>query len=122
MLAAGRRAALDFARRTAASRALRLHVEPELDIVTYLPAAGSLSEVDAASAAALRAGIAGDDPVYLSLLHVAREALVARHPELEPDADGARILRSVLMKPEHRGRCGLAAGPGRSLAREALAG
>ena len=122
VLAAGRRAALDFARRTAASRALRLHVEPELDIVTYLPAAGSLSEVDAASAAALRGGIAGDDPVYLSLLHVAREALVARHPELEPDADGARILRSVLMKPEHEGAVAWLQARVESLAREALAG
>ena len=121
MLAAGRRAALDFARRTAASRALRLHVEPELDIVTYLPAAGSLSEVDAARAPRRRAGIAGDDPVYLSLLHVARGRSSPRHPELEPDADGARILRRS-DEARARGRCGLAAGPGRSLAREALAG
>jgi hypothetical protein len=27
--------------------------------------------------------------------------VIARHPDLEPDADGARVLRSVLMKPEH---------------------
>jgi hypothetical protein len=26
---------------------------------------------------------------------------VQRHPRLRPDADGARVLRSVLMKPEH---------------------
>ena len=42
-----------------------------------------------------------DDPVFLSTLHLGREALLARHPGLEADADGARILRSVLMKPEH---------------------
>jgi hypothetical protein len=29
--------------------------------------------------------------------------MAARHPEVAGDADGARILRSVLMKPEHEG-------------------
>ena len=42
-----------------------------------------------------------EDPVFLSLVHVGRDALLARHPELAGDADGARVLRSVLMKPEH---------------------
>jgi hypothetical protein len=42
-----------------------------------------------------------DDPVFLSVVRLGREVLIERHPELEPDADGARILRSVLMKPEH---------------------
>jgi glutamate/tyrosine decarboxylase-like PLP-dependent enzyme len=102
ILAAGRRAALDWAARLAASDALDLHLEPELDIVTYFPAAGSLSAVDAASAAVLEAGMSDpDDPVFLSLLQVEQSALLARHPQLVPDAEGARILRSVLMKPEH---------------------
>jgi len=44
------------------------------------------------SAAILRAGMEDpDDPVFLSTLKV----------ELERDAPSARILRSVLMKPEH---------------------
>jgi hypothetical protein len=42
-----------------------------------------------------------DDPVFLSVVRLGRDALGARHPELELDADGARVLRSVLMKPEH---------------------
>ncbi|WP_193374494.1 M55 family metallopeptidase [Nocardiopsis valliformis] len=29
-----------------------------------------------------------------------REAFVARHPKTVADADGARVLRGVLMKPE----------------------
>jgi hypothetical protein len=41
------------------------------------------------------------DPVFLSTLYLGRDALTARHPGLEADADGARVLRSVLMKPEH---------------------
>ena len=50
----------------------------------------------------LRAGMDDpDDPVFLSTLQVAADDLAALHPDLERDADGARILRSVLMKPEH---------------------
>ena len=57
-----------------------------------------------------------DDPVFLSTLYLGRDALTARHPALEPDADGARVLRSVLMKPEHEQAVDVAArarrGPG----------
>ena len=87
VLAAARRAALAFADRLRESEILRLHLEPELDIVTYLPAGRTVSEVDAWSAAILRAGMEDpDDPVFLSTLRI---------------ESGARILRSVLMKPEH---------------------
>ena len=99
ILAAARRAARDFAGRL---QTLRVHVEPELDIVTYLPPAASVSELDAASAAIVRAGMDDpEDPVFLSTVRVDAEHLAARHPDLELDAPGARILRSVLMKPEH---------------------
>jgi glutamate/tyrosine decarboxylase-like PLP-dependent enzyme len=99
ILAAARRAAREFASRL---QELRLHVEPELDIVTYLPPATSLTALDAASAAMLRAGMEDpDDPVFLSTLYVDAAELTALHPELDADAPGARILRSVLMKPEH---------------------
>ena len=60
---------------------LALHVEPELDIVTYLPRVDSLSALDAASGAVLRAGMDDpDDPVFLSTLYLGRDALTARHP------------------------------------------
>lgn len=102
ILAAGRRAALAWATKLHDSDALALHLEPELDILTYLPRGASLTEVDAASEAVLQAGMNDpDDPVFLSTLRVGRDALAARHPDLDLDADGARILRSVLMKPEH---------------------
>jgi glutamate/tyrosine decarboxylase-like PLP-dependent enzyme len=100
VLAGARRAALAFAGRLKASESLRLHLEPELDIVTYLPPAETVSELDAASAAILRAGMDDpDDPVFLSTLQIEAGHL-ARHG-LPIDAPGARILRSVLMKPEH---------------------
>jgi glutamate/tyrosine decarboxylase-like PLP-dependent enzyme len=102
VLAAGRRAALDWAARLRSSEVLALHVEPELDILTYVPRVTSLSALDAACGAVLQAGMDDpDDPVFLSTLYLGRDALAARHPELELDADGSRVLRSVLMKPEH---------------------
>jgi hypothetical protein len=41
------------------------------------------------------------EPVFLSTLRVSADALRQRHPGVSADADGTRILRSVLMKPEH---------------------
>jgi glutamate/tyrosine decarboxylase-like PLP-dependent enzyme len=123
MLAAGRRAALNWAERIGSSEALRLHLEPELDIVTCFAAAGSLSTVDAASAAMLDAGMSDpDDPVFLSVLRVEREALLALHPELVADAEGARLIRSVLMKPEHEEAVDWLHARVERLARDALGG
>jgi glutamate/tyrosine decarboxylase-like PLP-dependent enzyme len=102
ILAAGRRAARRWAALLEESEPLRLHLEPELDIVTYFPRADSLSAIDAASAELLETAMADtEEPVFLSLLHVDREAMLAQHPDLADDAPGARVLRSVLMKPEH---------------------
>jgi glutamate/tyrosine decarboxylase-like PLP-dependent enzyme len=104
MLSACRRAALRFAELVDADARLELHVEPELDIVTYFPAGDALSDVDARSAAVLRAGMEAADPqdsVFLGTLAVEAKAMAALHPGLACDADRARVLRSVLMKPEH---------------------
>ena len=101
ILAASRRAAKDWGQRLAGSDVLSLHLQPELDIVTYFPTAATMSEVDARSAAVLRAGMDADEPLFLSVLSVDADALAARHPEIDPDAPSARVLRSVLMKPEH---------------------
>ncbi|MGW2253336.1 pyridoxal phosphate-dependent decarboxylase family protein [Kitasatospora sp. NPDC001660] len=104
VLAGGRRAALAWARLIKDSPDLTLYQRPQLDIVTYLPAGTgplSLAGVDAAGERVLRAGMAcEDDPVYLSLLRVDAADFTRRHPGTVADADGARILRSVLIKPE----------------------
>jgi glutamate/tyrosine decarboxylase-like PLP-dependent enzyme len=113
VLAAGRRAALDWARLLSESDLLELYQQPELDIVSYFPsassppaapappAAPSLSAIDKASARMLAAGMADPaHPVYLSTLRVTADAFARRHPGVAADRDGARILRSVLMKPE----------------------
>jgi glutamate/tyrosine decarboxylase-like PLP-dependent enzyme len=114
MLAAGRRAALDWAALLAAGDGplapcqLALYQPPELDIVSYFPAAGTLSEVDAVSARVLADGMADPEhPVFVSTLRVTADAFARRHPGISADAGGARILRSVLMKPESETRVGL---------------
>jgi glutamate/tyrosine decarboxylase-like PLP-dependent enzyme len=102
ILAAGRRAALKWAELIAASDVLELYQPPELDIVSYFPVVepATLTGIDAASAVILADGMASENPVFLSTLKAGREEFTARHPKITADADGARILRSVLMKPE----------------------
>ncbi|MFI1864576.1 pyridoxal phosphate-dependent decarboxylase family protein [Streptomyces jumonjinensis] len=102
VLAAGRRAALRWAELIESSEAVELYQRPELDIVTCFPVTDPLclSAVDAASERVMREGMAADDPVFLSTLRASASALTARRPEVAADADGARVLRSVLMKPE----------------------
>jgi glutamate/tyrosine decarboxylase-like PLP-dependent enzyme len=103
VLAAGRRAAVRWASLIEESGVLGLYQRPELDIVTYFPATPerTLSSVDAATERMLREGMTDPaDPVFLSTLRANAGAFTARHPGLTADADGARILRSVLMKPE----------------------
>ena len=102
ILAACRRAALALADRLRESNTLQLHLDPALDIVSYWPRRARMSQIDAASDAMLHAGMANaEQPVFLSTLRVDADAFAALHPDVERDADSARVLRSVLMKPEH---------------------
>ncbi|MBF8184436.1 aminotransferase class V-fold PLP-dependent enzyme [Nonomuraea sp. K274] len=102
VLAAGRRAALRWGELIDGSDALTLYQRPELDIVTYFPAveAATLSAIDQASARVLAEGMTAPDPVFLSTLRASAGDFAHRHPGVDRDAEGARILRSVLMKPE----------------------
>jgi glutamate/tyrosine decarboxylase-like PLP-dependent enzyme len=100
VLAAGRRAALDWSELLAASGRLALYQPPELDIVCYFPRSTGLAATDAASARMLAGGMSGENPVFLSTLSVSADAFRRRHPHVAADSDRARILRSVLMKPE----------------------
>ncbi|MFJ9458406.1 pyridoxal phosphate-dependent decarboxylase family protein [Kitasatospora sp. NPDC101447] len=103
-LVAGRRAALAWADLIEASGELTLFQRPQLDIVTYFPTpvgVPALSAVDAASDRVLRRGMADEqDPVFLSVLRVDAGDFARRHRGVVADADGARVLRSVLIKPE----------------------
>jgi glutamate/tyrosine decarboxylase-like PLP-dependent enzyme len=105
LLAGGLRAARAWAELLEASEELALYQPPELDILAFWPrpAAPSCAAVDAASAALLHAAMRDPSPVYLSTLRLAADRLRRRDPSLAPDTGEARVLRSVLMKPEHEG-------------------
>ena len=103
MLAACRRAALDWADLLATSDRLHLYQPPELDIVSYFPATAgtNLAAIDAASAKMLDEGMRDAEyPVFVSTLTVEADSFTWRHPGVVANRDRARILRSVLMKPE----------------------
>lgn len=78
-------------------------LRPELDILTFYPrpAVRSCGAVDAASARLLRQAMDDPSPVFLSTLRVDAERLRRRDPDLAADVAQARVIRSVLMKPEH---------------------
>jgi glutamate/tyrosine decarboxylase-like PLP-dependent enzyme len=98
----GRRAALRWADLLAASTDLTLYQRPDLDIVTFLPKTHRMSDVDRISAAMLHDGMtaAPDEAVFVSAFDVPYEAMAARGHRVASDAARARILRSVLIKPE----------------------
>lgn len=98
VLAAGVRAAGAWAALIAESQELTPLLEPELDILAFFPAAPTASAVDRASQALFEAAAA--EGIHLSVLRVAASRLAG----VEPDVSQARILRSVLMKPEHEPR------------------
>jgi glutamate/tyrosine decarboxylase-like PLP-dependent enzyme len=103
VLAACRAAALDWSDLLAGSEVLRLYQRPDLDIVSYFPVTepATLSAIDQASARIMTEGMNDPvRPVFLSTLTVTAEAFGNRHRQLVTDVDRARILRSVLMKPE----------------------
>ena len=103
VLAAGVRAARAWADLVEESEELALYLRPELDILTFYPRprARSCAAVDAASAKLLREAMTDPSPVFLSTLRVGAERLRLRDPGLAADAAEARVIRSVLMKPEH---------------------
>jgi len=103
VLAACRGAAIDVADRLGGSGRLRLYQRPDLDIVSYFPVTepASLAAIDRESARMLADGMNhAARPVFLSTLTVTADAFARRHPGVAADSEQARILRSVLMKPE----------------------
>lgn len=102
VLRAGRRATVAWAERIRASEELILFQEPELDILTYLPAESTLSEIDRVSGHVLQAGIAlpPSEALYVATYDVSAADMALRGFSLEADIERGRILRSVLMKPE----------------------
>lgn len=104
ILSACLRAARAWHQRLAASDVLMPYRAPELDIVTYHPRFPEprASAIDGASQRIFDAAMSDpDDPIFVSVLRVESEALEPSCPDVQVDQPYARILRSVLMKPEH---------------------
>ena len=97
-----RNAALKWHDALVASDVLQPYQMPELDILTYLPKVDSMSKLDEVSHELLVQLGQGprDEQIHLATYVVKPHQLRARGIELIEDAPSARILRSVLMKPE----------------------
>lgn len=85
------------------SSSLQPYQKPELDILTYLPRVSSMSKLDHVSHELLVQLGQGqrEDQIHLATYVVKASQLTQRGFHLAEDAKTARILRSVLMKPEH---------------------
>ncbi len=102
VLLAGRKAALNWHSLLESSNVLASYQKPELDIVAYLPRVNSMSELDRVSHELFVRAASGErsEQVHLATYVVKPDALAARGFDMVADADKARIMRSVLMKPE----------------------
>jgi glutamate/tyrosine decarboxylase-like PLP-dependent enzyme len=106
VLRPGLRSARRWAALLTESEVLTTYQAPQLDIVSLLPRLPSLSQVDAASAAVMQHAMTDEDPVFLATFGVSGESFMQRRPEIAADVPTGRILRSVLMKPEHEAHVG----------------
>lgn len=97
-----REAAMNWYHLLAESDSLQAYQKPELDILTYLPRVSQMSKLDAVSHELLVRSAQGprEEQIHLATYVVKPEQLSARGFHLENDVANARILRSVLMKPE----------------------
>ena len=102
VLRPGRRAALAWSELIKDSELLAFYQPPELDIVSYFPAALTLSEIDRLSGQVLDAGMAAPtaEAIFVATYTVSGDALALRGHKIKSDIGAGRILRSVLMKPE----------------------
>jgi glutamate/tyrosine decarboxylase-like PLP-dependent enzyme len=101
-LAAGQRAAQHWRELLRESESLSLFQEADLDIVTFLPCHGSISELSASAHQLFeRAMHDQTDPVFIATYGVSADALLLRQPDRLRDSESGMILRSVVMKPEN---------------------
>jgi glutamate/tyrosine decarboxylase-like PLP-dependent enzyme len=108
-LLASREAALAAFEHADAVPALTPVIEPALDIFTVAPLARGAhdraSDVSARTQSAFEALAADDlDPLYVAVWRVGRSLGSMALPHLVWDREECAVLRSVLMKPEHRER------------------
>jgi len=103
IIAPGYRAAQAWHGLISDSEILQPYQRPETDIITYLPRVETMRQLDEVSHAIFEMAAAPARPqqTHLATYVVKPEQLRMRGITLKDDAPTARIMRSVLMKPEH---------------------
>ncbi len=99
-----RRAALKWSELISSNSSLIKFAEPDLDIVIFLPRTNpfSASNVSLITEKIFSTGMNHpNSPFYLATLAVNSSIIKKRHPTFIPDSPVTKVLRSVLMKPEH---------------------
>lgn len=97
-----RRAALRWADLIEGEDSVALYQQPDLDVVTFLPATPLMSEIDRITNAVVSDGMSAPprDAVYVAAYSVTAQAVAERGHPVIPNIPKARIFRSSLMKPE----------------------
>ena len=99
-LDSGLDAAQTFHRRLANSRAYQPLMNPELDIVVYLPSAPDTATASRRTRAVFE--YAANHDLHLATIELPADLVRHHVPALVKNSDTVTCLRSVLMKPEHR--------------------
>ena len=102
ILRPGRQAVQQWYELISKSDVLTPYQKPELDIIAYLAKVPSMSKLDQVSHDTFLNAAAGDRPqqTHLATYNVKPAQLLARGIDMVYDRESARIMRSVLMKPE----------------------
>ncbi len=104
ILSKTRRAALKWSEMISSSSSLIEFAKPDLDIVIYFPktnifSASVVSEISEKIFS--NAMNHSDSPLYLATFTVNSVSIAKDHPSFIPNSPFTKVLRSVLMKPEH---------------------
>jgi glutamate/tyrosine decarboxylase-like PLP-dependent enzyme len=96
-------ASMDMAAALMSSTHYRLYIKPETTIVTYFPEAGSTAEISCLSDSIMTRGMRSrENQLFLATLRIDSTHFAANHPDIRIDSADVTILRSCLMKPEHK--------------------
>ncbi|HEX2282692.1 MAG TPA: aminotransferase class I/II-fold pyridoxal phosphate-dependent enzyme, partial [Thermomicrobiales bacterium] len=107
VLSRTRQAAIAWAKLLEKSDRFKLVVDPQLDIVTFYATPAGSGRPRASQISALTDELFSrtmhdpDEPLYLATLEVRDTQLSARDASIVWDQPTVRVLRSVVMKPEH---------------------
>ncbi len=100
-----RDAALEFQKKLDDSGSFRTLIQPDLDIVAYLPLPEKMttSAISDLSQKIFTKGMEDKkEGVHLSLYRIPSSFLSQRYGDIQVDSEETIVLRSVLMKPEHK--------------------